>query len=116
MFTVELFNNLDICNIFLNLFIISSLFSGVIIISSTFLGFSPGFKIISSFDLVSTSVVLFTKTSLALWTAFLEAVFNKLSSVCNNCFSYCLANGKNPYPLICFLAFGSIEYRRISIY
>ena len=62
------------------------------------------------------SVVLFTKTSLVLWTTFLEAVFNKLRSVCNNCFLYYLANEKNPYPLICFLVCGSIEYRRISVY
>ena len=65
-------------NMFLNLFNISSFFSSGIIISSTFLGFSLG---LSLFDLVTASAILFHKSSSALWTTFLEAVFEESSPV-----------------------------------
>ena len=58
-------------NTFLNLFNTSSVFSGGIIISST----GSCFAILSSFDLVTPSAILFPINSLALWTNFLEAVF-----------------------------------------
>ena len=48
----------------LNLFNISCLFSSGIVIISIFLGFSWGFTILSSFDVVNASPVLFRKTHL----------------------------------------------------
>ena len=54
---------------FLNLFNISSLFSGGIIITST----GSCFSILSSFDLVTAYEILFPKYSPALWISFLEA-------------------------------------------
>ena len=89
-------------NNFLNLSIISSLFSGRIITSST----GSCFSILSSLDFVTASAILFPKYSPALWDTFLEAS----SPVFNNCFLYFLAYDKNPYPLTFFLALGSIEY------
>ena len=89
-------------NTFLNLFDISSLFSGGMIVSST----GSCLTILSSFELVIVSSILFPKNLPALWTTFLEA----FSSVPNNCFSYFLANDKNPYPVMCFLVLGSTEY------
>ena len=83
------------CNTFLNLPNILSLFSGKIIISST----RSYLSILSSFDFVTTSAILFPKYSPALWTTFLEAC----NSVFNNCFLYFLANDKNPYRLKSFL-------------
>ena len=58
-------------NTFINLFNILSLFSDGIIISST----GSCFTILSSFDLVTASAILFPKNSPALWTSCLEAVF-----------------------------------------
>ena len=83
-------------------------FSAGIIISST----GSCFSILSSFELVTASSILFPKTSPALWTTFFEAS----SPVFNNCFLYFLANDKKSYPLTYFLVLGSMEYRRISIY
>ena len=77
-------------NALLNLFNISSLFSG--------------------------GTILFPINSPALWTTFLEPVFKESSPVSKNCFLYFLVNDKNPSPLNYFLVLGSIEYRRISIY
>ena len=85
-----------------------NLLSGGIIISST----GSCFSMLSSFDLVTASAVLFPINSPALWTTFLEAS-SPLSSIC---FLYFLTNDKNLYPLAYFLLFGSIEYRAISIY
>ena len=73
-------------NIFINMFNISSPFSGGIIISSTFLEFPSGFTILWSFDLVTTFAILFPKNSPALWITFLEAVFTTSGPVPNNCF------------------------------
>ena len=91
----------------LNLFIISFLISGRLIISSTFLGFLSSFTISSLFDLVTASPVSFPKNSLALWTTFLETVFT--ASSLYPIILYFLANDKNPYPLTYFVL-GSIEY------
>ena len=79
-------------NTFLNLFNISCIFSSGIIISSTFVGFSLGLTILSSFDLVTNSLILFPKNPPALWTNFLEVIFKKSSPVSSNCFLYFLAN------------------------
>ena len=53
-------------NTSLNLFNISSLSSGGIIISST----GSSFTVLSSLDLVTSSETLFPKNSPALWTTF----------------------------------------------
>ena len=92
-------------------------FSSGITISTTFLGFSSGFTIILSSDLVTVSANLFPESSPALWTTFLEPVFKESSPVSNNCFIilYFLTNDKNPYPLTYFLALGSVEYCYIAI-
>ena len=84
------------------MFNISSLFSAGIIVSPT----GACFSILSSFDLVNASAILFSINSRALWTTFLE----------DHCFLCFLANDKNTYPLTYFLVLGSIEYRCISIY
>ena len=60
----------------LNLFIISFLISGRLIISSTFLGFLSGVTILSLFDLVAASAVSFPKNSLALRATFLESFYS----------------------------------------
>ena len=74
-------------NTFVNLFNISSLFSGGIIIYST----GSCFTILSSLELVTASEILFPKNSPALWT-FLEVVFQEFSPVSNKIFLYFLAN------------------------
>ena len=94
------------------MFNISSHFSGGMIISST----GSCLTILSSFDLVTVSSILFPKNSPALWTTFLEAVFEESSLVFNNCFLYFLANDKHPYLLTYFLVLDSIECCIISIY
>ena len=90
------------------MFNIFSLSSDGIIISST----GSYFSILTSFDLVTASTILFPKSSSASKTTFLEAS----NPLFNNCFLYFLANDKNPYPLTYFLVAGSIEYCVISIY
>ena len=80
-------------------------------ISSAFPGISSSFTILSSFDLVPASPVLFLKNSPALWTTFLEVVFKESSPVFSN---YFLANDKNPYLLTYFLVLASVAYRRIT--
>ena len=95
-------------NTFLNLSNISSFFSDGIIISST----GSCFTILSSFDLVTASVIFFPIDSPALWANFLEAS----STISISCFLYFLANDKNPYSLTYFLVLGSTEYRQISVY
>ena len=57
-------------NTCLNSFNISFPFSGGIIISST----GSCFTILSSYELVTATAILFPKNSPALWTTFLEAV------------------------------------------
>ena len=89
-----------------------SLFSGGIIISST----RSFFTILSSFDLVPASAILFPNNSPVLGANFLETAFKESGPVFNNYFLYFLPNDKNPYPLTYFLVLGSIEYRMISIY
>ena len=74
------------------------------------------FSILSLFDLVTASAILFHKISPALWTTFLEAIFKESSLVSNNCFLLFLANDKNLYPLTYFLVLGSTEYHLIYIY
>ena len=86
-------------------------FSSGIIISST----GSCFLILSLFDLVTASAILFPKNSHALWATFLEAVFKVSSPVSNNCL-YFLTNDKNRYPSTHFLVLGSIEHHIISIY
>ena len=66
----------------LNSFNISSVFSVWLIISSTVSCFS----ILLLFDLVTASMILFSKNSPALWTLSLEAVFRTSSLVFNNYF------------------------------
>ena len=103
-----------------NSFNISSLFSSGMIIFST----GSCFTVLPSFDLVTASATFPLKYSPILWTTSLEAVFGASSPVSNNCYSYFLANDKNPYPLTYFIVLGSIEYccivnleeRVISIY
>ena len=68
---------------FLNFLNISSLASGEIIISSTG---SSCFTILSSFDLVNATSILFPKNSPVLWTTFLKTGFQESSSVSNNGF------------------------------
>ena len=88
-------------------FNIPSLVSGGIIVSAA--GFV--FTILSSYNLVTASAVLFPKNSLvtsaALSITFLEGLFS-------SCFPYLLAQflakDKNPYSLTYFLNLGSIEY------
>ena len=89
------------------MFNILSLFSGEIIIYLT--GFC--ISILSSFDLVTASAVLFPKNSPVLLTTF-SGAFSPLS---NNCFLHFLANDKNPYRLTYFLVLGSIEYCQINV-
>ena len=104
-------------NALLNLFNISSLSSSGRNISST----NSCFSILSSFDLVAASGILFPKNSPALRTTFLKADFKESGSVSNN---YFLANDNNQYPLTYFPFLSSIEYcciaelkvRVISIY
>ena len=72
--------------------------------------FVINFGTVESFNSVLTAI-LFPKNSPALWTNFSEAVFKESSPVSNYCFSYFLANDKNPYP---YLVFGSIEYLHIA--
>ena len=79
-------------NTYLNLFNVSSLFSGGIIISST----GSCFTILLSSKLVAVSAILFLKNSPALWTTFLEVVNIESCPASNNCFLYFLANVKNP--------------------
>ena len=69
---------------------------------------------LSSFDGVTASEILFPKNSPALWTTFLEAVFKESIPVSNNYVLYFLGNDKNPYPLTYFLVLGSNEYCHIS--
>ena len=116
---VRYFTVFHFYNTCLNLFNISSLFSGGTINSSIFLEFSLityfGFTILSVIFPINSPV-----TSAALWTMFLEAVFGAPNPISNNCFLNLLqkffANHKNPYPLTYFLVLGSIEYCVISIY
>ena len=98
---------LDFSNTFFNLFKISPPFSGGIIISST----GSCFSILTSFGLVRLCKFITYK-----FTTLWEPVFTAFSPVFNNCFSYFLANDKNPYPLIYFFVLGYIEHRRISVY
>ena len=74
------------------------------------------FPILSSYKIVTASVILFPINSPVLWTNFLEAVFKESVTVCSNCFLYFIANDKNPYLLTCFFLLGSTEYHVISIY
>ena len=89
-------------NTCLNSLDISHLFSGGIIISSTFLGCLSitcfGFTILSSFDLATASAIFFPENLPALWTTFLEAVFK-------NSFQYLLDKflDENSYSLTYFL-------------
>ena len=96
-------------NTFLNLFNISSVISVGIIIYST----GSSFSILSSFELVTESAILFPKNSSAFWATFSEVVFTASSPVSNNCFLYFLANDKS---LTYFIVLGYIGYRRIYIY
>ena len=97
-------------NTSLKSFNILSLFSCRIIISLT----GSCFTILSSFDLLTASAILFPKNSPALWTTYFEAVFTASSPISNNCFLYFLANEKNPYLFAYFIVLGSIEYRCIT--
>ena len=92
------------------MFSISYLFSGGIIISSTFLEFSS----VTSFDFTSSSAILFTVNSpiasAVLWITFWDLFIKHLVlfkasnhvAVSSNCFAYLLdrflANDKTPYP------------------
>ena len=77
----------------LDLFNISSISSGGIIFCST----GSCFTMLSTFDLVYASAMLFPMNSSALWSTFLEAVFKESSPVSNN--SNFLANDRNSYHL-----------------
>ena len=85
---------------------ISSLFSGRIIISSTFLGFSSGFTILSSFDLATASVILFPINSPVLWTTFWKHLLKNLVLF------PIIVYYKFPDPLTYFLVLDSIEISR----
>ena len=78
---IQLFYRVPFYNTCLNLFNISSLFSGGITISSTSFKFSPG----TCFDFTILLVIMFPMNSpvasVALWTMFLEAVFKASSPV-----------------------------------
>ena len=69
-------------NNFLNLFNIYSLFSGGIIISST----GSVSTILSSYELVTVSAILFPINSSVLWTTFVEAVVRESGPVSSNFF------------------------------
>ena len=73
-------------NTFLNLLNISFIFSGRIIISST----DSCFSILTSFDLVTVSAILFPINSPALWNTVLEAVFKESRPVSDICSLYFL--------------------------
>ena len=86
----------------LNSFIISSHFSGEIIISLTLLGFLS----ITSFGFPILSAILFPIyspfASAALWTTFLKTFFRVSSPVSNDLFLHFLAIDKNSYTLTVF--------------
>ena len=104
-------------NTCLNLFNISSLFSGGIIVSSTFHEIISG----AGFSFTILSSILFSMNfpvgSAALWATFLKAVFRAsilvFVAVSNNYFPYFLdrflRNEKNTYPLKYFFVLGSIK-------
>ena len=79
-------------NTSLNLLNISSLFSGGIITSSTFLGFSSVFTISLLLYLVTVSAILFPINSPAIWATFLKAVLAVSHPVFDDWFLYFLAN------------------------
>ena len=104
-------------NTFLNLFNISSLSSSGIIICSTFLAFSSVFTILTSFNLVTASVLSYFRIThllygLLFWRQFLKhlvlyplIVFQSINLIAND------KNDKNSYPLTYFLVLG---FYRIS--
>ena len=83
---------------FLKFFNISSLFFSEIFISLTFLGFLPGFTILSLFDLVTASAILFPKNSPALWSTFWKQILQHLVLYPMIVFVYFLANDENQNP------------------
>ena len=43
---------------------------------------------LSSYELVTASAILFPKNSPVLWTTFLEAIFKQSSPVSHNCYGW----------------------------